>query len=685
MADPQTDAPQDIEKPVSVDDIYKQQDAARPRVRIQTRNKEPQDIDKPISVDDIYSKFGDQFKTDQKKPDNDVFKKGLISDENKRLGYTQGTHQVPNKDSYVGPAVSGKDLFGAGDDDPDKDTNYIKDDKGNYQAADKNNHVMFRDPDSGEYGIYNRDHAQNMSGVNRVLGGLGSVVQEGFQATPGVSSQASSTLRNGFLTMGREAPASKAASATGEGPNLTRGQEALEAQGRVEDTTGAHVPVPQNVVTENKITPALTKGLEALPGGSAPFDAAAGRMEGGLANAANRATEGATTAEEAGSTARNAIEATAKPKEGVLAQRVSDAYDKVDAHVPPDATRDLSNTRAVAQDLQSRYEATGQAGYNPTISKVFGAVTDPKGITYQGLKDLRSELGEMLESGTKISETGISDKQLRGLYKGLTDDMRGMVSEHGGARGLQLWERANNFARLASERRETLGKVLGTTRSDEGILSTIERMAGSTSSADAKTLSVAKKSIPADEWNEIASTVASRLGKVKTDQGTHFDPNKFVKDYDKMSERGKSLLFGDQQRLRKALDSISDLSKFTEPVSHPGPLAHLVVAGTVLNHAGGGEGVLGRLGHIVAGVASMKVLGNMLSKPATAESVAKWMQGYKLAILKPTKGNVSLFQRASESLANDAAKEDRERIGQGAAWTADLAKKLITLIPFPGK
>lgn len=664
MADPQTDEPQNTQQPTTYDDAVKSFAPGRARVYVHpsTADKEPANTDKPVSFDDVFSQFSDakakKDEDDKNKADPDIFKKSLISNENKRLGGTQFTSQQPKKDDYVGPAVQGKDLYGERGTDDD-DTTYIKDEKGNYSAADKNKHLVFRDPDSGEYGVYNRDPDKNYSPISGRLVGLGNLVQEGLQTAP------------------TRLPSTVGAA--------TRGQQALGAAGRVEDSTGVRVPVPQSAVTENAVTPAITKGLEALPGGSAPFDAAAGRMEGGLSQAQNTATAGSTSAEQAGNTAREAINAEAKPKTGLLAQRVSDAYDKVDAHVDPLATRDLSETRKVADEIQTRFDATkGSSGSakvdNPSIKAVLEAATDPKGVTYQGLKDLRSRVGEMLEQGSSIAETGVSDKELRGLYKGLTADLEGHIKTAGGARGLQMWKRANVMARVASERRETLGKILGANRSDEGIFGAIERMAGSTNSADASTLALAKKSIPADEWNEVASTVASRLGRVKTDTGTHFDPGKFVKDYDKISERGKSLLFGDQQRLRKALDSISDLSKFTEPVSHPGPLAHLATAAIALEHGGGEGGLFSKVAKITGAVMGMKVIGSMLSKPATAESVAKWMQGYKLATLKPTKGNVMLFDRLSEGLANDAAKEDRENIGAGASKAADLAKKLIVLI-----
>lgn len=683
MADAQATEPQNTQQPTSYEDAV----ASRPHVYIRTDKSEPKNTEAPVSFDDVFKNFEANKVPEAPAPAKstidtvaDNLRKGEIDKQNTRLGAIQRTSQVPNKDDYVGKAVHGSEIGFDDEKDPNHDVYFLQDEKGNYAPADTKKHVVFHDPDTGETNLYNRNPDKDRNVLTSIGVGLGSLVQEGFQAAPGVAKVADKVGR-GILSLNGEGPASSLPHGS-TGP--TRGQEALTAAGKVADTTEVAVPVSQAAVTENKLSPAVAKGLQALPGGSAPFDKAAANTEAGLAGAAANATSGSSTAEHAGNTAREAIEATAKPKTGVLAQKVSDAYDKLDTHMAPDATRDLSETRKVAQDIQSRFEATrGESGttkIDPTINEVLSAATDPKGVSYQGLKDLRTRVGEMLEGGTKISETGVSDKQLRNLYKGLTDDMRGMVQQHGGARGLQLWERANNFARLASERRETLGKVLGVNRSDEGILGAIERMAGSTNSADSKTLAAAKKSIPADEWNEIAQTVASRLGKVKTDQGVHFDPSKFVRDYDKVSDRGKALLFGDQQRLRKALDSISELSKFKEPIAHTGPVAHLLAAGLVVGHAHGEGGVLSRLGHVVAGVFSMKALGAMLAKPATAESVAKWMEGYKMATLKPTKGNVTLFQRLGETLANRAAEEDREHIGDVASKAAELAKRLGVLI-----
>lgn len=638
-----------IDKPVSFDEVFKS---------VQAENKKREEAAKPKPPKGLIETVGQNAQT------------ALYERENKYLANQQSTSPYPR--DYKKRLGEGVMVQRDEDVTFDKDGNpvpaepawHFRSESGETIPTNSKKHVVLRDTETGKYHVYERGEDTDYGPIKNFFSGMASHVQEGFQAAP------------------TRLPSTAGAA--------TRGQEALRAQQAVEDTTGAHVPVPQNMVTDSGMARRTAAMIEALPGGSTPFEQSAARMDQALGEAAARATGGtAPTAEAAGATARGAIENYAKPKEGVLARRVSDAYDKVDAHVPSDASGELKNTQKIAQDLQTRFEATkGESGtnkINPTLDAVLSAATDPKGVTYQGLKDLRTRVGEMLEQGANIAETGVSDKELRALYKGLTDDMRAMVSEHGGTRGLQLWERANNLARLASERRENLGKILGTNRSDEGIFGRIMALAGSTNSADAKTLAQAKKSMPADEWSEVAQAAVGRLGKVRTENGTVFDPGKFVTDYDKLSDRGKSLLFGDNQRLRKALDSISELAQFREPVGHPGPIAHLVSAGIVLNHAHQGEGMAGKMGqllHVLGGVFSMRAVGNMLSKPATAESVAKWMEAYKVMTLKPTKGSVSLYQRATETLASDAGKNDRENIGAGLKHGYNALLKLSSYLPF---
>lgn len=577
------------------------------------------------------------------KASNSLIAEGMIHDENKRLAGRYFTSQSPKKEDYIGDATF-----------DELDDVHIKTAEGGTTPTNSREHLVFKDPEDGKYKVYKRKAENDYGPISGRLVGLGNVVQEGFNA--GAPTRLASTA--GIAT---------------------RGQEAVRAADAVADTTGIHVPIPQNMVTDSGVASKLASGLQAIPGGAAPFEKGAAAMEHGIQRAVGEAagmnTGGAVaTAEKAGETARAGIDNYARPKDGIMARIVGNAYDKVDNFIAPNATHDLKNTRNVAQDLQTRFEATGNEGLNPTLKEVLGAVTKPEGLTYDGLKNLRSRVGEMLEGGSSIKDTGVSDKELKALYKGLTDDMRELVTTHGGTRGLQSWEKANNIARIASERREQLGKILGTGRSDEAIFGSLLNKASSKNTADAKSLVLAKKAMPADQWNEIAGAAINRMGR---DTNGNFDPIKWGNQYGNLSERGKALLFGSNPRLRKALDNIAKLSKVEELPQEAGQLAQLAAMGATVNHASGG---FSNMLHILGGALSGRWLGSMLAKPATAESVAKWMETYKLATLKPTRGNVTLFQRASETLSNEASREDRKVMGDAAKTAGHYLGKLSSLV-----
>ena len=94
----------------------------------------------------------------------------------------------------------------------------------------------------------------------------------------------------------------------------------------------------------------------------------------------------------------NAGEAT---KEGLKdwitsgSKRINDRlYGAIDNLVNPNLTRPLRATERVAGDIAARRAASGLDGAGKAVDLVFGALPAqrPQGLTYQGLKDLRSTL-----------------------------------------------------------------------------------------------------------------------------------------------------------------------------------------------------------------------------------------------------------------------------------------------------
>jgi hypothetical protein len=180
-------------------------------------------------------------------------------------------------------------------------------------------------------------------------------------------------------------------------------------------------------------------------------------------------------------------------------------------------------------------------------------------LTYEGVKTLRTNVGEMLKGG--ILPEGVSGSELKRIYGALSKDLESSVAAAGGPKASEAFNRANRYYSLASDRRESLAKIIGADGNApaETVFSRIEAMAGSGSRADISKLAQARKAMGSDDWNEMASTIVTRLGR---DVEGNFSPQRFVTAYNKISDAGKTLLFrgGDKGELAAHLDDIATVA-----------------------------------------------------------------------------------------------------------------------------
>lgn len=558
--------------------------------------------------------------------------------ENKRLAGQQFTtpYIEEHKDKYLGEATEMDNGYTYYHTDDDKERKHPL-------PAMNDKHVVLRDPEDGKYKVYERTPETDLGPVAGRMMGLGRFVQEGFSTSTPIGG------------------AVKASAA----------QQAVRAGSVIKDTTGVDVAVPKVAADPGYVNTTAARIASHVPGGSSPLVEAAGRMRGGLDEAASTASELpggiVSTPADAGQAAKFGINERIKPG-GLFADKTEQLYQKVESMTTADRAP-VSNTGKAAQDILDRFSATEQSGMPESVQKVLGAVTHPEGLTYQGMKALRTQLGE------DIGKAGVNPNarvgELKQLYGALTEDMKGALKAQGGPKAVTAWEKANNQAEVFARQKEKLATILGSeTKSDESIFSTLLRKAGSTATADAKTLALAKRSMAKSEWSEVVSASVAKLGR-GTDGA--FSPDKFVRDYNGLSPAGKNILLGSgNARLRRALDSISQLSSETWPaakeLSHPpGEMSHLAALFGVFHHISKFLGIS----------AGANVVSRILSRPATAENVAKWMQSQKLLTLHPTKGNIVAFNNATKTFANDAAEEARDDIGSGAAAAGNFATNLI--------
>jgi hypothetical protein len=325
-----------------------------------------------------------------------------------------------------------------------------------------------------------------------------------------------------------------------------------------------------------------------------------------------------------------------------MPQRAEQLYSRVEQLLPPGQVYPLASTQNTVQSIVGRNQAAALG--DGTIQIVQEALARPGGLTYQGLRDLRSRIGEMTKFGA--TPQGASNAELKQLYGALSQDIDAAVSS-AGPQAQRAYSQANQWFQGWAQRRETLGRILNS-QSDEGIINQIRNAASSRASADIWKLSTARKAVGNDEWNDVAASVVQSLGR---DAEGNFSPARFVTDYGNLSERGKDLLFratGNRQ-LATALDDIATIASRAKEVQRFGN-----PSGTAQNTVGVGTLAAMAVDPIttISGVVGANVMSRILSAPATASSAARWSRAYQAAVQTPTAATFAGLQIASRNFAS---------------------------------
>jgi hypothetical protein len=510
--------------------------------------------------------------------------------------------------NYLGPATF----------DEEGNVGY-KDAAGGFVLTDQNKHVLLTDPADNVPKVYARTPATDegrLSAFGRILeSGIGAptLPAAGAVALPGV----------------------------------------VQAGGRI------GVTLPRVIASERPAMHLAGQAISKLPGGGT-LHKAIGSSLGELGGAADTAAElagGAATSAEAGGAARAGFQATFAPKTGTVAQELSNLYGEVDRLVDPAAVSPLNATARTASNITTRRTAAGLAD-SPAVKLIAPALEREGGLTYAGMKDLRTRVGEMIDTGFLPAD--ISGAELKQIYGALSEDLRFAAQTAGGRQGLAAFEKANQAAATAAQWQEQVAKVLGpVSRSDEGITQTLYRMAQQGAGADIKTLVQARAAVPASAWEQIAANVIGRLGKTRAGE---FQPGRFISDYGQLSDAGKRVLFHGvgADNLIPFLDDIATVSnKFVQA----GKLANFsnTASHGALYAAGGhvatkvAEGSFLEPLSVIGAAIGNSALARLLASPATAASTAKWARTYDALINRPGPRTLATFNMATRNLASTGA------------------------------
>lgn len=412
------------------------------------------------------------------------------------------------------------------------------------------------------------------------------------------------------------------------------------------------VDLPRAVTSDKTAIQQLGKTLTSVPGGGTPLRKASETAIGQMDDAATRIRQGYGTGDvaTAGSLAREGISDYAK---GTLKAKVTQKYDAVDDLVTQNVLTPLENTSKVAADIMAKRQNAQMAGDSQAVSLVRQALGAKDGLNYQGIKDLRTSIGELVEDPQRLASSGISATELKRVYAGLTDDLKAAVSRSGGEKASKAFNEANTLAANVAREREALQSVLGRQTSDEGIFSKIEAMAGSTSRADQNGLMRVRRAVGKDTWDEITSSVLGRMGR---DGNGNFSPDRFLTGYGKLSPTGKAMLFKTtgKKELAASLDDLAMVSnrfKRLNQFANPSGTAQSAITGAA------GFGMLADPVTTVSSVLGSRVVSGILAKPVSAKKLADWAKAYEQAALNPGVKTQALLEARAKVLAIDLAAE----------------------------
>lgn len=420
----------------------------------------------------------------------------------------------------------------------------------------------------------------------------------------------------------------------------TPGSQVAEAAERL------GVNLPRAVTSDSRATQQIGKIATNVPIAGQPLRQASQTAIQQLDDASKNVSAGYGAADAnaatAGATLRSGLEDYIGP---TTKARVEKLYDAVDNLVNPNALTPLQNTAAKVQEIVTRRGAAALPSESPAVSQVLDAIQRQQGLSYEGLKTLRTSVGEMMKSSNLPAN--ISQGELKALYGALTKDLEGAVKNAGGNQALSAWQRANKYNTLVMERRENLNRLLNV-KSDEQLFNKVLNSA-SEKGGDIKLLAQVRKALPADEWNELAAGVINRIGR---DPEGKLTPDRFVTAYGNLSQAGKSLLFRStgQSALANSLDDIALISsrfKQLNQYANPSGTAQSVIGGA------GGFGILADPVTTISGIVSARVMSELLARPQSARSIAKWSNAYYNAAAKPTRATLQALQQANRVFADD--------------------------------
>lgn len=276
------------------------------------------------------------------------------------------------------------------------------------------------------------------------------------------------------------------------------------------------------------------------------------------------------------------------------------------------------NAKEVLDGIIKRNQSAGIEG-SPLRGRFSGAaerITNPQSnFTLEGMRNLRTEIGRMLQRVGRDRDVTLDDQQLRELYGAVSRDIEAALKSIAdrareasklprsdrrhvtkdaadqAQKALDRFRQADRLFKAGQERIDRLKKIVGA-QSREQAAQRIIRIARDRGRGNLRLLRDARRALRDDEWADFTATLIREMGTPRASSRglaarENFSVSSFATAYENMSDEAKSIMFRSVggQDLRQAMD---DLVRTVNSLAEFEALANTSRSATNLIGLGGG-------------------------------------------------------------------------------------------------
>lgn len=357
----------------------------------------------------------------------------------------------------------------------------------------------------------------------------------------------------------------------------------------------------------------LTSAAAQAPLSSPPIVAAAERANSTFGAATQKAVQGSRLApDDAGEIVRQAGERftrDSRAKGGALYNRAEKMAQGV-----------RIKAKGAVQTIDEQIAQLSEAGdvnapLVNELTKFRNSLANNEGIRIGGMRDIRT--GAQKAAYSEDLRVTPAQRVFGIVADAISQDIDAGLAQAGRGNAAQAFKTADTYWRDRVQYIDNvLEPIIGNGKSGEQVLQSVQQMAEGKGKG-VQTLMKLMRSVDKEELSDIQATVIDRLGKASAGQqnaeGTTYSASQFLTNWNKMSGKGKTALFPDQN-VRKNLDElamIADNMKQSARFANTSNTAGGLIGQTVIT---GGLGA-GGIAPLLLGSGAQYLSGRLLASP----------------------------------------------------------------------